>query len=303
MTYQRLEKDAVQILNDAMVPNPAVDARQLILYATGWSTAELLLHLPDEVPEEVCAVFMDCIRKREERIPLQHILGETEFMGLRFYVNEDVLCPRQDTETLVEEVLRRVRPGDRVLDLCTGSGCILVSVLKLGGGRSRIGGDLRRIPLTGVGCDISEPALEMARRNAWRNGIEATRAAFYAGDLFDALPRGSMEFDVIVSNPPYIRSGDIPDLMPEVRDHEPHTALDGGADGLNFYRRIMEKAKQYLNMDGYLFFEIGYDQGETVSAMLKEHGFSDVRVFQDLAGNDRVVMGQIRANYKEMDYV
>ena len=112
-----------------------------------------------------------------------------------------------------------------------------------------------------------------------------------------------MEFDVIVSNPPYIRSGDIPDLMPEVRDHEPHTALDGGADGLNFYRRIMEKAKQYLNMDGYLFFEIGYDQGETVSAMLKEHGFSDVRVFQDLAGNDRVVMGQIRANYKEMDYV
>ena len=194
-------------------------------------------------------------------------------MGLRFSVTEDVLVPRQDTETLVEEVMRYLRDGMEILDVCTGSGCILLSLLRYSNG------------CRGVGCDISEKALAVAGQNAKELGISAQ---FIQSDLFESIEG---RFEYIVSNPPYIRKDMIPTLMEEVRDHEPLIALDGGEDGLDFYRKITREATEHLYSGGMLFFEIGYDQGEAVKLLMEEEGYEEVTVSQDLAGLDRVVYG------------
>ena len=198
-------------------------------------------------------------------------------MGLTFKVNEHVLIPRQDTEVLVEEALNYVRSGMDILDVCTGSGCILLSVLKLGEKKCR--GILH-----GTGVDLSREALQVAEENAGRLHVEAT---FLHSDLF-AEVQG--QYDMILSNPPYIEKAVVETLEEEVRIHEPRMALDGGEDGLDFYRKITAESVQYLRKGGRLLFEIGYDQGEAVSALMKEH-FAEVRVIQDLAGLDRVVSG------------
>ena len=228
----------------------------------------------DAKVQEQIRTYREMIEKRASRIPLQQILGSQEFMGLTFRVTPDVLIPRQDTETLVEQVLHEQKDPDiRLLDLCTGSGCILLSLLHLKPG------------VEGTGVDLSPEALKVAEKNRERLGA---KAALIQSDLFDKIESA---FDVIVSNPPYIKRAEIETLMDEVRLHEPYMALDGHEDGLYFYRKIAEEAPKYLRADGGLFLEIGCDQGACVAELLRHQGFADVKVVKDLAGLDRVVEG------------
>ena len=221
----------------------------------------------------------EVISLRVKRIPLQHIVGKTCFMGFDFEVSPDALIPRPDTEILTEEALRDYHDGSKFLDLCTGTGCIITSLIALTN------------DCYGVGTDISEAALNLACRNA--DTILADkreRLAFKQGDLYDALDEGE-KFDVIISNPPYIRTADIEGLMPEVKDHDPMLALDGGEDGLIFYRRIIEGAREHLVKGGDLLLEIGCDQAEDVMNIMKANGFIEINCIKDFAGNDRVVRG------------
>lgn len=278
MTYQEIIKKITDELKTAGVPDPETDARFFLEEAAGTDYSHLLMQLRDEVPDEVSASLEKYIEARKHRIPLQQILGFTEFMGLKFYVNEHVLCPRQDTEVLIEQILKNDIGGSRVLDLCTGSGCIAVSLAKLGGA------DV-------TATDISEEALTVAARNAQENEVDVH---FFKGDLYDALPSDE-KYDIIVSNPPYIRTQVIDTLAPEVRDHEPRIALDGDADGLAFYRRIINDAGTYLNEGGRLYFEIGFDQGKAVSELLRNNAYEDIHVIKDYSHNDRVVAAERRA--------
>lgn len=263
-------------LKNAGVAEYDLDAWILLEYVTGISRAGYLCDRKRPVTEQQEERYMELVRRRAERIPLQQLTGEQEFMGLPFYVNEHVLIPRQDTETLVEEAGRLLKEINhaRVLDMCTGSGCIIISLMK------HYGIDLA------VGADISEEALKVAARNAEKNG---TKVFFIKSDLFSSV-RGT--FDMIVSNPPYIRTAVIAELEPEVKEHEPGLALDGREDGLYFYRHITEQAGSFLVAGGYLLFEIGYDQGVEVSRLLRLYGYSKIRVIKDLLGNDRVCMGK-----------
>lgn len=272
--------------------------------------------------KEKLSAYENTLEKRASRIPLQQILGQQEFMGLTFFVNEHVLIPRQDTETLVELVLQEQKDKDiSILDMCTGSGCIAVSLKKLGG-YAHV-----------EGADISEEALKVAKRNSEEilenndvnndavnsrteqiqnctnltnnqnkqdnseermvsevRRVSQTGVTFRRSDMFSSF-RGTEQFNVIVSNPPYIPSAVIEELEPEVRDHEPRGALDGTADGLYFYRILAEECAKHLTPGGHVYFEIGYDQGMVVKELLDNHGFKDTRVIQDLAGKDRVVCG------------
>ena len=272
--------------------------------------------------KEKLSAYENALKKRAARIPLQQIIGQQEFMGLSFFVNEHVLIPRQDTETLVELVLQEQKDKDiSILDMCTGSGCIAVSLKKLGG-YAHV-----------EGADISEESLKVAKRNSEeilenndvnndavnsrteqiqnctnltnnqnkqdnseeRMVSEASKLSqagvtFRHSDMFSNFPE-TEQFDVIVSNPPYIPSAVIEELEPEVRDHEPRGALDGTADGLYFYRILAEECAKHLTPGGHVYFEIGYDQGAAVKELLDIHGFKDTRVIQDLAGKDRVVCG------------
>ena len=272
--------------------------------------------------KEKLSAYEHALKKRAARIPLQQIIGQQEFMGLSFFVNEHVLIPRQDTETLVELVLQEQKDKDiSILDMCTGSGCIAVSLKKLGG-YAHV-----------EGADISEEALKVAKRNSEeilenndvnndavnsrteqiqnctnltnnqnkqdnseeRMVSEVRRASqtgvtFRHSDMFSSF-RETEQFNVIVSNPPYIPSAVIEELEPEVRDHEPRGALDGTADGLYFYRILAEECAKHLTPGGHVYFEIGYDQGAAVKELLDIHGFKDTRVIQDLTGKDRVVCG------------
>ncbi len=232
----------------------------------------------DEQVQEQIRTYRSMITKRASRIPLQQILGSQEFMGLEFYVNEHVLIPRQDTETLVELVLQEQQSTEKkLLDLCTGSGCIAISLAVKGGYESV------------TATDLSEEALKVAERNAKAHQKEII---FRQGNLFTALPQSEAgTFDIITSNPPYIPTAVIATLEPEVREHEPMMALDGTEDGLKFYRQIAKKAGTWLKLGGVIYLEIGYDQGEAVSGLLREAGFDKVRVVKDLPGKDRVVCG------------
>ena len=276
MQYQELYRMGKDRLTEAKVPEAELDARLLLEEVCGTDRNDLLVHGDKEVPPEQCDRYVEYIQRRQKREPLQQITGYQEFMGLRFKVTPDVLIPRQDTETLVEEVMRYLHDGMHILDMCTGSGCILLSLLKYSN------------DCEGTGCDISEPALKVAEENAKELSLNAS---FVQSNLFENI---SGKYEFIVSNPPYIPTGVIPTLMEEVRDHEPVSALDGREDGLYFYREIVEKAGEYLYPGGMLFFEIGYDQGQEVQRLMLKAGFSDVTVIKDLAGNDRVVKGQIR---------
>ncbi|MGN0377153.1 MAG: peptide chain release factor N(5)-glutamine methyltransferase [Suilimivivens sp.] len=273
MKYQEVYSFGRAQLTDAGIGEAALDARLLLEDVCGTDRNDLLVHGEEEVPKEKYDRYVGYILRRKAHEPLQQIVGYQEFMGLKFKVTPDVLIPRQDTETLVEEVMRYLHDGMHILDMCTGSGCILLSLLKYSN------------DCEGTGCDISEKALEVARENAKTLSLNAT---FVQSDLFKNV-NGKYEF--IVSNPPYIRSEVIPTLMKEVKDYEPVNALDGREDGLYFYRRIIEEAGDFLYPGGMLFFEIGFDQAADVSSLMKEAGFSDVTVCKDLAGLDRVVHG------------
>ena len=305
MTYGELYRRGRDALEAAGVPEAELDARLLLEWVCGTDRSDLLAHGDRERSAGEQEEYERLIAGRKGRIPLQHLTGVQAFMGLEFAVDGHVLVPRQDTEVLVEEALRNLHDGMRILDMCTGSGCILISLL-------HYSNDCR-----GVGADISGEALAVARGNAerllgasacaWmRDGTEVLdgcgaddppcaedrqgRISLIESDLFDGIEG---RFDIIVSNPPYIRSGEIPGLMPEVREHEPVLALDGGEDGLAFYRRILEGCRAHLCGGGMLFLEIGYDQGEAVSGLLEEAGFLEVAVVKDYAGLDRVVWGTL----------
>mgnify|MGYP002727260850 FL=1 len=268
-----LETDGMSCIGDG-----TLDARLLLEAVCGTDRNDLLVHGEQPVAPEAEEKYLNWIRQRAEHIPLQQLTGEQGFMGLTFSVNEHVLIPRQDTEILVEEVLKELHDGMRVLDMCTGSGCILLSLLHYSN------------DCEGLGVDLSAEALEVAGRNVLKvlTPEKAEHAHFLQSDLFEKVEG---KFEIIVSNPPYIASAEVEKLMPEVRDHEPRMALDGTEDGLYFYRRIIEEAGKHLVSSGMLFFEIGYDQGQAVSELMRTEGYCDVQVVQDYAGLDRVVFG------------
>ena len=274
MIYSELYKEGVSELSDAHIAEAALDARLLLEYICKTDRNTLLAHPDMQVSEIEAEAYKKVIIDRKNHIPLQYITGSQEFMGIDFEVSPAVLIPRQDTEYLVEEELKYTQDGMRVLDVCTGSGCILLSIMNY------------KNNIDGVGIDISKDALQVAGKNATNHGIEAK---FLQGDLFEALIDGPNKFDIIVSNPPYIEQEVITTLMPEVKDNEPYIALDGGSDGLDFYRRIAEKAREYLTNYGMIFFEIGYNQGESVSDILRELGYKDIKCLNDYSGNQRVV--------------
>lgn len=286
MTFGEALRWGTNELEKAGVPEASLNAWYLLqacVRNTGacFDRGDYFLKKQEELPHKAGQQYASFVAERMKRVPLEYITGSTEFMGLPFVVNRHVLIPRQDTETLVE-MLCPLCQGKRVLDLCAGSGCIGLSIAALGK------------PERVVMSDVSPEAVRVAERNGKRFREEraetfSSQTEFVCGDLFENIHE---KFDVIVSNPPYIESGVISGLMPEVRDFEPGGALDGGEDGLIFYRRILSEASAYLFKSGMLWFEIGYNQGESVVRLMKEHGFTETECKKDLAGKDRVVYGR-----------
>lgn len=276
MTCLELLQWGKSYLSESGIADAATDAWYLFEYITGMNKTTYYMKQSAELEEEKIQNYTTVIEQRGSKIPLQHITGEQEFMGLVFEVSPHVLIPRQDTEILVEEALRYMKDSMSILDMCTGSGCIIISLLK----------HAKKKDLSAEAADISLEALAVASRNSIRHSVEVS---FLESDLFENIER---TFDMIISNPPYIRTSAIEELMDEVRLHEPFQALDGLEDGLYFYREIINKSGIFLNPKGVLLFEIGYDQGKDVSKLMMEAGYKEVRVIKDLAGLDRVVTGR-----------
>lgn len=286
-TLESLLKKGTTILKDNGLEEAGLDAWLLLEYKTGKNRAYYFAHGDEPVSDETAAEYLELIGRRAGHIPVQQLTHQAFFMGYEFYVNENVLIPRQDTETLVEEGLKCLEDVEKpkILDMCTGSGCILISLL------------MERQDAHGAGVDVSPEALEVAKENASLLNVE-NRADLVESDLFSApyfCEKGGKEggkYDILISNPPYIATEEIETLMEEVRLHDPRKALDGMEDGLYFYRKITEEAGEYLKPGGWLLYEIGCTQGEAVSEMLRNAGFEKVQVVKDLPGLDRVVMGQ-----------
>lgn len=275
MNYTEAFLMGMQKLKEAEIGEAQLDARLLLEEVCGTDHNTLLCHGDREVSEAEEEQYRKALEQRAVHVPLQHLLGYQDFMGLRFQVNEYVLIPRQDTEILVEEAMRYLHDGMRILDLCTGSGCILLSLLHYSN------------DCEGVGVDISQEALQVAAQNAELLGIKAD---FLKSDLYEKV---TGKFDLLVSNPPYIERKVIPTLMEEVREYDPYIALDGGEDGLDFYRRIIGGAQDYLKRGGQILMEIGSGQAQAVSELLREAGFKEIDVCKDFAGLDRVVSGRL----------
>lgn len=275
MNYTEAFLMGMQKLKEAQIGEAQLDARLLLEEVCGTDHNTLLCHGDREVSEAEEEQYRKALEQRAVHVPLQHLLGYQDFMGLRFQVNEHVLIPRQDTEILVEEAMRYLHDGMRILDLCTGSGCILLSLLHYSN------------DCEGTGVDISKEALQVAALNAELLGIKAD---FLKSDLYEKV---TGKFDLLVSNPPYIERKVIPTLMEEVREYDPYIALDGGEDGLDFYRRIIGGAQDYLKRGGQILMEIGSGQAQAVSELLREAGFKEIDVCRDFAGLDRVVSGRL----------
>ena len=268
-------KKAQNTLEAAGIADSQVDSWLLAEFVFGITRVKYYANMQMTVDGRSAEKYNELVNQRAGHIPLQHIIGTQEFMGLTFKVNENVLIPRQDTELLVENVVDYLGNDERtVLDICTGSGCIAVSI-------DRLSKDSK---VTAV--DISEKALEVAQEN---NRLNNANVTFIQSDLFTNV---TGKYDIIVSNPPYIRTDEIPKLMEEVKSHEPVMALDGMEDGLYFYKKICGEASDYLNDNGKIFFEIGYDQGDDVSEILRQNRFCNIEVLKDLSGNDRVVIAR-----------
>ena len=274
MNYTEAFLMGMQKLKEAEIGEAQLDARLLLEEVCGTDHNTLLCHGDREVSEAEEEQYRKALEQRAVHVPLQHLLGYQDFMGLRFQVNEHVI-PRQDTEILVEEAMRYLHDGMRILDLCTGSGCILLSLLHYSN------------DCEGTGVDISKEALQVAALNAELLGIKAD---FLKSDLYEKV---TGKFDLLVSNPPYIERKVIPTLMEEVREYDPYIALDGGEDGLDFYRRIIGGAQDYLKRGGQILMEIGSRQAQAVSELLREAGFKEIDVCRDFAGLDRVVSGRL----------
>lgn len=280
MTWQALMKEELERLRQADIPEADSDIRLLAMDVAGCTYSTLILRMAEEVTEKQAQRLHAYVTERMTHKPCQYILGTQEFMGYEFATAEEVLIPRPETELLVEEACRiaenwKDTPDGRkrrVLDLCCGSGCIGISFSKLRHGR-----DLVEL------ADISDAAIALTKKN--RERLQADCAVIQT-DLFMQIEG---KYDMIVSNPPYIRTDEIPKLMAEVRDFEPHLALDGKADGLYFYDKIIREAREYLYEDGYILFEIGQDQLDAVRELLVENGYTDIKGIKDYAGLDRIV--------------
>lgn len=266
-TYKEVLEDGIQLLETAAIEEARLDAWLLLEYTADITRAWYYAHMDDGLDAKTEERYRTLCTKRAQHIPLQHITGRAYFMGYEFCVDERVLVPRQDTEVLVEEAISRMRNLEKpqILDMCTGSGCILLSLL------------LELPQALGTGVDVSEGALCVAKENRKRLGLEQ-RAELIQSDLFSAdyFQKNSgndhMEYDMLISNPPYIRTEDIEGLMEEVRFHDPVLALDGKENGLYFYEKITEQAGTYLKPGGWLMYEIGCDQGMDVSEIMKKNG-------------------------------
>lgn len=308
MTLKNGYAEAERRLEEAGIEEAALDAWLLLEHVTGISRASYYADPDRELPADQWKRYRELVCLRAERVPLQHITGTQEFMGLSFEVNEHVLIPRQDTEILVEQALGFIKSGKvpaaensrtRILDMCTGSGFILLSVMHWAESyrqktlcraedTARDGEKQDIIIIEGTGADISPQALAVAEKNARRLGVSA---GFIQSDLFDAVHG---RYGMILSNPPYIRTDEIKDLQEEVRLHDPVIALDGKEDGLYYYRRIVRESRSCLEEGGMLLFEIGCDQAEAVSGLMSAAGFREITVKKDLAGLDRVVSGVLK---------
>lgn len=279
LTYRQMCHNGAAILADAGITDAEYDSFALLEYITGMDRTAYILNGSKSVPEDIAERYDAVIDRRSSHIPLQHITGQAWFYGRSFNVNGDVLVPRQDTEVLVSEALKVINAKDSVLDMCTGSGCIIITLAlekKLG---------------RALGADISEAALKVAAGN--REKLGADDVTFVKSNIFSDINVNDEElFDVIVSNPPYIATGEIETLTEEVRIHDPYIALDGLEDGLHFYREITHQSLNYIKSGGWLLYEIGCTQAHDVSDIMSEYGYSNIKVIKDLAGLDRVVMGQ-----------
>ncbi len=284
MRYGKLYEEGVKRLEAAHIDEAEVDCFILFSECFGLSRATYFFKKEEEIPvgdADKIETYFEWLKRREGHEPVQYIIGNQEFCGLTFKVTPDVLIPRLDTEVLVDEVLKREPGAVSVLDLCTGSGCILISLMKLGSFKY------------GVGTDISDEALRIAGENARGNGVDAE---LLQGDLFEALeslPIEKCKFDVIVSNPPYIAEREKPELADEVLLHEPSLALFAEHDGLIFYERILAGANKFLAPHGTIYFEIGCSQAGAVKRICEENGFAEVEVIKDLAGLDRIVRARV----------
>ncbi|SFK42683.1 release factor glutamine methyltransferase [Lachnospiraceae bacterium KH1T2] len=271
MTFEEAYRSGVEKLKDSGIQDSDIDARLLLEFVSGKDRTFILVHGSDEIEEKVYNDYKEVLEQRASHIPLQHITHTADFMGLEFEARPNVLIPRFDTEFLVEEAMRYVEDGSKVLDMCTGSGCILLSLMKY------------KNDIKGTAVDLSDDALALTRYNAEKLGVSPE---IIKSSMFENVEG---EFDYIVSNPPYIPSNVIEGLASEVKDHDPRMALDGGDDGLEFYRIIANEAGKYLVPEGRIFVEIGYDQGDAVKALFEAAGFIEVEVLKDYAGNERVV--------------
>lgn len=272
-------KWAQEVLETNNRPDAQIDAKLLMLYVLEYNESQLLLNRQKAMPSEQLEKYQFYVLTRATGVPLQHITHEQEFMGLNFYINENVLIPRQDTESLIEKLLEindtaHFRTG---IDIGTGTGCIGISLAHY----------IKGLKMTLI--DVSDKALEVARSNVRAHGLEKAVVTLKS-DVLSAYEGEKVDF--IVSNPPYIAKEDMEDLMIEVKAHEPHLALTDEGDGLHFYREISKKAKMYLKKGGFLAYEIGYNQGEAVTTILENEGYESIELFQDLAGNDRVIIAK-----------
>ena len=268
MNLQQLKKQGKELLKENNLDER--EARLLLAFAIGIEPNELIKI--SECGDDICKKYLDLLEKRISGVPFAYITEHKEFMKLDFIVNKNVLIPRPETELLVDEVLKQ--NASSLLDMCTGSGCIAISVACYG--------KIDKI----VAADISDEALDIARKNAIKNDA---KIEFIKSDLFENIIE---KYDIIVSNPPYIKTEIIETLDNDVKC-EPYIALDGGEDGLDFYRKIIGNAYKYLNPAGHLMMEIGYDQGEAVKELLIENGYKDVKIIKDLSGNDRICIGEL----------
>lgn len=278
-TYGQLLAFGIDALKSASIEDARIEARHLFFHAAGFEAADLILKSEDIAPEDIISRFEAMIARRKNREPASLILGEVEFMGLTFRTDERALAPRVDSERLVECALSVSDgvSGGKIVDLGTGSGCLLLTFLQM------------RKDWSGVALDKSEDALSLARENAENLGL-AARVNWIMGD-WGAAEAALCEADLVISNPPYIPAAVVDTLSPEVRNHDPRLALDGGEDGLDAYRDILALLKRTLKPGARFIFEIGYDQGEALKTLFSEHGFAEFAVHKDFSGHNRVVEG------------
>ena len=294
MTLDNCLQQGISILQSNNISDADFDAFALLEYVTGVAKSDYFFKKGDEISDSCYERYIELIERRSKRVPLQHITNRQNFFGYDFYVDSNVLIPRQDTEVLIEKILEVIEANFNVeissdisiLDMCTGSGCIAITLYM----------ELikRGFNIEVTAADISKDALMVAKKNIENLlGKSVLNNTFHIieSDMFSNI-NNNRSYDIIVSNPPYIPTRDIEKLEPEVRDYDPIMALDGDTDGLRFYRRIIEESSNYLNNNGFIAFEIGYDQGEDVECLLEEKGYKDINIYKDLGGLDRVIIGR-----------